>query len=56
MNLNVLRIKDNRKCFKYKKSNYIHRFYRNKTIKVANVSDSENKSLLTLKKSQKKEL
>ena len=55
MNLNVVKT-EIQKCFKCGKPKYIQRFYRNRAMKVINVLDLKNESLLTLKESQKKEL
>ena len=56
MNLNTVKTerKEKYKCFKCKKTDYIRRFCKTKTVKVLNLEESENNELLTLKKSQKK--
>ena len=56
MNLNAVKIREIQKCFKCEKFDYIRRFYRNRAIKVVNVSDSENEDLLTSEENQKEEL
>ena len=56
MNLNAVKTRKTQKYFKCEKTEHIQRFCRNKTLKVANISDSENKGLLTSEKNQKKKL
>ena len=56
MDLDMLKAKETRKCFKCGKAGHIRRFCRNKAMEVANVSDSENEGLLATEGSQEEEL
>ena len=56
MNLDTVKIRKICKYFKYEKSEYIQRFYRNKGLEIVNVLNSKNEGLLTSEKSQKKKL